>query len=259
MPYISAPLRAAYYGGAVPVLSMDFTVSPLLPGFLSFNRGSNGTYFNSSGVLQTAANDTARFDYDPVPLSLRGLLMEDASTNYALWCRDLTNAAWTKTSMTTAKTATGIDGTANSATTLTASAGNATVLQAITRASATRITGAYIKRRTGSGTINMTQDGGTTWTVVTATAAWTRVSIPSATVTNPSIGFRIVTSADAIDVDYIQHEELPYLTSAMLTTSASFARSQDYDTFPASAFPSNILAGTWIAELTMMAFAPALN
>ena len=49
------------------------------------------------------------------------------------------------------------------------------------------------------------------------TSAWTRVVIPAATVTNPIIGFRIVTNGDAIDVDYVQHasvEDLLALSDA---------------------------------------------
>jgi len=40
-----------------------------------------GTYYNSSGVLVSAAINTPRFDYDPVTLQLKGLLLEDQSAN----------------------------------------------------------------------------------------------------------------------------------------------------------------------------------
>ena len=61
--------------------------------------------------------------YASVPAGVFGLgsnnggLIEEARTNDALWSRDMTNAAWVKTTMTTALNAVGIDGTANSATT----------------------------------------------------------------------------------------------------------------------------------------------
>ena len=143
------------------------------------------------------------------------IVHEPATSNLALLPRDLTNAAYVKTNCTAAKTATGTDGVANAASTLTATAANATCLQTITSASANRVTGAFIKRRTGAGVINMTQDNGTTWTPVTVPAAWgsTPLVIPAATVANPVIGFQIVTSGDAIDIDWVQHELGAYITS----------------------------------------------
>lgn len=147
-----------------------------------------------------------------------------AATNLTLWSRDLTNAAWTKSNVTAAKTATGVDGVSNSATTLTATAGNGTCLQAITSSSSARRTSAFVKRRTGSGTINMTHDNGTTWTAVTVTGSWTRVEIPSQTLANPTIGFRLVTSGDEIDVDIVQHETGAVVTGPIVTTSVTASR-----------------------------------
>lgn len=48
---------------------------------ITFTRGSTGTYFDSSGVLQSAAIDVPRFDYDPVTSLPRGILIEGAATN----------------------------------------------------------------------------------------------------------------------------------------------------------------------------------
>lgn len=64
---------------AVPVTDFNF-VGPL-PAPFTFTRASNGWYFDSTGILQVAANDTARVDYDPTGASLPGTLLEAASTN----------------------------------------------------------------------------------------------------------------------------------------------------------------------------------
>lgn len=188
--------------------------------FTKWIRGSDGLY---------ASGTTLRTEYDANGLPL-GLLAEEARTNRCLWNRDLTNAAWTKTNATAAKTSTGIDGVVNSASTLTATAGNGTCLQAITSASAARITSAFIKRRTGTGVIEMTQDNGGTWTAVTASinaSTWTMVNVPSATVTNPTVGFRIVTSGDEIDVDFVQEETGAFVTSPIEVTTVAVARTAD--------------------------------
>jgi hypothetical protein len=124
-------------------------------------------------------------------------------------------------------TATGPDGVANSATTVTATAGNATVLQAVIAASTTYISSCYIKRRTGTGTVEITQNNGTTWTAVTVTAGWTRVSLPAATALNPTAGLRIVTSGDAVDVAFFQCEASTAPTSVILTGASQGTRTAD--------------------------------
>jgi hypothetical protein len=126
-------------------------------------------------------------------------------------------------------TATGPDGAANSATTVTATAGNATVLQAVTATSTSRISSVYIKRRTGTGTVEITQNNGVTWTAVTVTAGWTRVSVPAATVLNPTVGLRIVTSGDAVDVAFFQCEAgfASVATSVIPTSASQVTRTRD--------------------------------
>ena len=157
-------------------------------------------------ITTSAAYYGPRFDYTSAAVAL-GLINEPiAATNIALQNRDLTNAAWTKTNITAAKTQTGIDGVANSASLITASAANGAVLQTVTLASSQRFQSAYVKRVTGSGVVNMTTDGGATWSAITVTGSYTRVSIPAQTVTNPSFGFQIVTNGDAIAVDFVQNE-----------------------------------------------------
>jgi hypothetical protein len=160
--------------------------------------------------------------------TLLGYLSEGSRFNITHWNRDLTNAEWVKTSCTAAKDQTGIDGAANSASSLTATAGNATCLQSLTRSSAQRILGCWIKRLTGSGVVNMTYDNGSTWTPVTVTGSWTRVSIPAVTSSNPVFGFQIVTSGDAVAIDYVQHEEAAaFLSSDIATTTATVTRNAD--------------------------------
>jgi hypothetical protein len=177
----------------------------------------------------------------------QGLLVEEARTNICLYASDLTNAAWTKSNMTTALTATGPDGVANTATTCTATAGNATALQAITSGNAARITSMFVKRRTGTGDIDLTQDNGTTWSTKTVTSSWTRVEIASVTSTNPTVGIRIVTSGDAVDIALFQHEVGAFITSPIYTGSASVTRAGDMPGLATSGvFPFSTTAGSVI-------------
>lgn len=50
----------------------------------SFTRASTGSYFDSTGALQSAANDTPRITFDPSTLICSGLLLEAAATNLVL-------------------------------------------------------------------------------------------------------------------------------------------------------------------------------
>ncbi|RWP06708.1 hypothetical protein [Mesorhizobium sp.] len=173
-----------------------------------------------------------------------GILVEDQRVNIALWASDLTNAVWVKTNITAAKTATGITGVVNSATTITATGANGTALQTITSASAARITYCWIKRRTGTGVVEMTQDNGSTWAAVTVTADWTRVAIASATLANPIVGLRLVTSGDAVDVDFFQHVAASIVSSPIRTFAITATRTGDNISLLATAFPTSATAMT---------------
>lgn len=48
---------------------------------ISFTRASSATYFDSGGVLRTATSNVPRFDYNPITLAIRGLLVEEQRTN----------------------------------------------------------------------------------------------------------------------------------------------------------------------------------
>lgn len=168
----------------------------------------------------------------PIPVAnLTRLRKDTAGTNALLWSRDLSNAAWsTKTNITAAKTATGLDGIANSASTLTATSADAIILQPTSGiASAARCSSAYVRRKTGTGTISFTQDGGSTWTDITPninSATYSRVQI-TATLANPSVGFKISTSGDVIAVDCVQNEAGAVATSPIVTTTTTVNRSAD--------------------------------
>lgn len=63
----------------------------------SFGRTGSGSYYDSAGVLQTAATNVPRFDHDPVTHARKGLLLEGARTNQLLYSEELENAVYTLT------------------------------------------------------------------------------------------------------------------------------------------------------------------
>lgn len=154
-------------------------------------------YDHTSGVYEFfAANEPIWVD----DASGNGwLVYYPAATNSQKYSNDLTNAEWTATNVTVAKDETGIEGSVNGACTLTATAGNGTVIaNAITDAADDQSTCWYLKRKTGTGNIDITLDNGSTWTTVTLTASFQKFTVDQATLANPQIGIRIVTSGDAV-------------------------------------------------------------
>ncbi len=75
---------SSFNGGGGPSLGLDFMMPGVLDPRITFTRASTATYFNSAGVMQTAAVNAPRWDYDPATLALRGLLIEEARTNVVL-------------------------------------------------------------------------------------------------------------------------------------------------------------------------------
>lgn len=251
---INTRLRA---GGNVSGIAFDFR-SGALDSRISFTRGSNGWDFNSAGNLAQYGTNAPRFGYDQNTLAARGLLLEAPRTNLVLHSRDFTQSAWVKTNATAARNVTGIDGMANSASRLTATAGNGTALQTITAASTNYVTSFFVRRITGTGTVEITQDNGVTWTAITITAAWQRFVIPAATILNPTIGFRLGTNGDVIAVDVAQTEAETFPTSPIITAGASVTRAVDLSIITPVAPWFNAAQGTMIAEF-MVPFFPTYN
>lgn len=71
----------------LPKLALDFTTAAL-DSRVTFTRATGAsnpaTYINSSGVITAAINNQPRFDYDPVTLECKGLLVEESRTNSLL-------------------------------------------------------------------------------------------------------------------------------------------------------------------------------
>jgi len=65
----------------------------------AFTRGSSGTFVGSNGLIQSAGNDVARFDHDPVTLACKGLLIEESRTNLVFPSAALTTQAQTVTAV----------------------------------------------------------------------------------------------------------------------------------------------------------------
>jgi hypothetical protein len=79
---------------------------------VTFSRSSSAYYTNSSGLLASASSGALRFDYDPITLLPKGILLEGASTNTSYYSNTFSNSGyWYFFNATVAQTASGPDGT----------------------------------------------------------------------------------------------------------------------------------------------------
>jgi hypothetical protein len=141
--------------GTRPLVAFNF-LSGNLDTRLSFTRASTAMAYDSAGVLTSYAINVPRFDYDPVTLAPKGLLIEEARTNILLRSADMTHAAWGAGGGGLATAVSGAaapDGTTNAATITDANAGATLgLLQSVAVVSGTTVyTGSvYVKAGTSS-------------------------------------------------------------------------------------------------------------
>ena len=97
-----------------PTIKLDFT-SGTLDSRVSLTRTTTATRVNSSGLIETVAINTPRFEYNPVTLELKGLLVEGQRVN--LMFPSSATTGWTASPSgsvaITANAATSPDGTTN--------------------------------------------------------------------------------------------------------------------------------------------------
>ena len=83
----------------LPKLALDFTTANL-DSRVTFTRTTDAThpatYTNSSGIVTAATNNQPRFDYDPVALTCKGLLIEESRENKFAFSSQFNDASWRK-------------------------------------------------------------------------------------------------------------------------------------------------------------------
>lgn len=227
----------------------------------SFTRASTGMYYNSSGVLTSAATNAPRFDYDPVTLLPKGILLEGARTNIALQSQFATGWSVQSSATLTPNTTTAPDGTNTAATLfLSSSSTTSAVYRAITGTAVYYTFSVYAKGSVGGEKFRFTfynaTDGTVSSSEMTCTTSWKRFSYTFAAPSIDSIWYIIQSLTETIDKTiYIwgaQLEAGDFTSSYIPTTSSTVTRAADVLTFPTSPW-FNASAGTFFAEAEAMA------
>ena len=200
--------------------------------------------YNFGAAPTSTAYYGPRFDYDPVTLAPKGLLIEEQRTNLLTWSDDFSNVVWNKLASTTvtANTVTSPDGTSNADTIELAGAAQGIYQTTTVTANTVYTASVYVKLGTMlvseykiaiyNATAGAMIAVEITPTAVVSSSTWTRIDY---TFTTPvgclSVRFypvRITATVNATVYLYgAQLEAGTFPTSYIPTTSASVTRAAD--------------------------------
>ena len=243
-----------------PTLVLDLMTPGTLDPTWTFTRASTATYYDGTGVIQTAAINVPRWDYDPSTQQLNGLLLEEARTNLILNSGDFTNASWIKAVCTLAAGVTGPNGattgsgiisnngvigylgqnlTGVAGTTYTVScfckAGSLTTVQILIPAILwSDASWRFVIFDLSLGTVSSVVGGGASGTITPVGNGWYRCSItatPDQAATTAVQFARATANGNGVTIQHYawgaQIEVGSYVTSYIPTTTATVARARD--------------------------------
>lgn len=116
----------------------------------TFTRASVGTYFDSTGTMQTASSGTPRFDYDPNTHTAIGLLIEESRTNLIRYSTNF-QSGWTTLggASITVNSTIAPDGTTTASTLTATNTGQNRIEQSSASAGVNYTYSLYVKKGTG--------------------------------------------------------------------------------------------------------------
>lgn len=142
--------------------------------FITFSRTSNATVTDSNGLIKWAGHN---------------LLTNSESFDAS---------AWTKSSATVTANSEAAPNNTTTGDTIAASGANGTALQSYTALAVPYTFSVWLKRKTGTGTIEIAADNGT-YTAVTITSSWALYTVTQTPAAgSKSAGIRIVSSGDEV-------------------------------------------------------------
>ena len=240
----------------LPKLALDFTTASLDPR-VTFTRALNtATVTNSSGNVVTINANLPRFDYNPVTLACKGLLIEESRVNSFIYSEDF-NSWTTKNNVTISSASVTSPAGTQTGDTITGNAGTSAkyVAQTVSLSAAPTIS-VYVKAA-GQNFIqilNATEVGGYANFDITAGAG--AVGSKGATVSASSItdagngwyritaSFTIATGSVGFRIYFANSATAGYNPSSSSTGSVYFWGAQiESGTFPTSYIP-NLATGT---------------
>ncbi len=222
-----AGVAAEAAAGAGGRVLFEFTRAAMPEGAL-LRREGRASLWDASGVLRIVGRDVPRFDHDPLTGELLGLVVEPSASNLLAEGGDFVGPTWTAAGMERQR----------GAATRPMEVGEGTLLRA-GRDLATMVGWAaaegevafscWMRRAAGHGRVDLTLDGGATWTEVTAHLLggdWVRLQ-ETRSLAEPQPGFRLARAGDAIAAAAVQLEAGPFATSEIVAGDGTAAREAD--------------------------------
>lgn len=252
----------------LPSMALDFTTASLDSRVTFTRSGNTATVVNSSGLIAAINANLPRFDFDPVTLACKGLLIEEAKTNLFTYSNDFSNVIWTALGAGVAGTkVTSPDGTANATPLIEdSSTGQHTIYQ-ISATTGSKTFSVYAKNASGSRFLRLVDFNATngaqgeTWfnlltgtvafgpgTIVNAGNGFYRCSITTTTtvlstyfISISTNGYAASYTGDGTSGFYIYGAQLeagPFATSYIPTVASQVTRTADVATMTGTNFSS---------------------
>lgn len=245
---MASTVTANSYDAASPTYTAPSSTGQTLLVYSPSTEEPNLLKLTPYSALNNAASPMVRVvGWHSYPSSVTNLVA--FSQTFATSGATGTNTNWVDTNITRGGTLVTDPLGGTTALQITAGAGgNGAITNAVASpalASANRAFSIYLRRVTGSGNIQYTMDGGTTWTTQAITPFWIRYTFNATSAT--SIGIRIATAGDVIDIWGAQVEAGTGSTTYSVTTTSSSTISQ------------TLYVPTVLAELTLAYNATALS
>jgi hypothetical protein len=247
-------------------ISLDF-LSGSLDSRITFTRSTTATFIGSNGLVQTAAINAPRFDYNPVTLTAKGLLIEEQRTNGLLRSEEFDNVYWQKSTqgtgiapVVTANAATAPDGTMTADQVVFASTGTTSTDRSRLLTAALALTGTctvsfWIKAASPSQpNLSLFVASGANVLTVVPTTSWVRYTY-TANESIPRPELRLTGNVGTLGTYYVwgaQIELGAFATSYIPTVASLVTRNADVATMTGTNFSSwfNASAGTFVSQFT---------
>ena len=226
-----------------PSLLLNFAGAQTLDPRITFTRATTATFTGSDGLIQTAAINAPRFDYNPTTLAPLGLLIEEQRTNLLLYSTDL-SIGWTKGTLATWTlnaaiapdgTMTALQGDGVTGVSISGAGGALYRLGNTVSGSTAYTFSVYVRTQTGTATnvrlrLNETGGNSTQSSDLTVTTAWTRVSLSVTTAAGATAVSTLVGTSSGTANLFIwgaQLEAGAFATSYIPTVASQVTRAAD--------------------------------
>jgi hypothetical protein len=255
-----------------PALDLNFAGSETVDSRVTFTRSTTATFFGSNGLLQSAAINVPRIDFNPTTLECLGLLVEEQRTNLLINSNSF--SSWSENASTrTLNSFTSPDGTVTASLLSMTSATTSglfvfpTVVNGttytfsgffravsgspiLTIGAQANPTNGFVTFNTATGIITAAQAGVISSSVVNYGNGWYRVTV-TVTATSTTVGIVVYNATGSAASVYIwgaQLEAGAFATSYIPTAAASVTRNADVASVATSQFPYNATEGALVVS-----------